>query len=89
MKDYMVKDDKFSSIVERINELDLSSSEKRDAVESLLRGERIASLLYALGAGMKKLALAASRNLPRQATASASGQDEQSKPNQTRTPALT
>jgi hypothetical protein len=89
MKDYMVKDDKFSSIVERINELDLSLSEKRDAVESLRRGEQIASLLYALGAGMKKFALAASRNLPRQATASASGRGEQSKPNQPRTPALT
>lgn len=89
MKNYIVKDDKFSSIIERIDALDLSSNEKREAVESLLRGERIASLLYAFGTGVKKVALAASRSLSRRTTASASSRDGQSKPQQPRTPALT
>ncbi|MBI4195570.1 MAG: hypothetical protein HY526_10880 [Betaproteobacteria bacterium] len=44
------------SLVERIEQLDLSTAEKRVAIENALRGERVAELLHGVTAGLGKLA---------------------------------
>ena len=43
------------SLIERIEQLDLSAPEKLVAIENALRGKRIAELLLGLGMGLGKL----------------------------------
>mgnify|MGYP001617688948 CR=1 FL=1 len=57
------------SIIDRIDELNMSTAEKRVAIENLLRAERFAALLLGLAAGLRKLAYAVILNPVRRVVA--------------------